>query len=232
MFYTVYKTTNKVNGKIYFGVHQTKNPEDSYLGSGILLIRAIEKHGVENFEKEVLFTFDNPEDMFAKEAELVTEEFVQQDDNYNLKVGGSGGWDYVNNQSKEKYGENCFSEFSKKGLKVLEQKYGKDWNKILRLKGRDKLEQKYGKDWPKVLGRLGMEKVKSLYGEENLGAKAWAGKKHTRETRKKMSESRKGSKNPQYGTRWIHSLEEKRSTRIPKDDPLPKGWLEGRKIKF
>ena len=41
-----------------------------------------------------------------------------------------------------------------------------------------------------------------------------------------------GKNNSQYGTRWIHSLTEKRSMRIKKSDSLPKGWLEGRKIKF
>lgn len=33
-YYTIYKTTNLINGKIYIGKHQTKDPYDSYLGSG------------------------------------------------------------------------------------------------------------------------------------------------------------------------------------------------------
>ena len=41
-----------------------------------------------------------------------------------------------------------------------------------------------------------------------------------------------GVKNSMYGKRWIHSLSEKRSTRIYKTDPLPEGWTEGRKMKF
>ena len=41
-----------------------------------------------------------------------------------------------------------------------------------------------------------------------------------------------GEGNPSYGTRWIHSLEEKRSKKIRVTDKIPKGWLEGRKIKF
>jgi len=45
-----------------------------------------------------------------------------------------------------------------------------------------------------------------------------------------MSKSQTGNKNSQYGSRWIHSLTEKKSKRIPKGDPLPEGWLEGRKI--
>jgi hypothetical protein len=52
-----------------------------------------------------------------------------------------------------------------------------------------------------------------------------------KETFKKIGHQQ-GEKNSSYGTRWIHSLVEKRSTRVKKDDPLPEGWLEGRKIKF
>lgn len=41
-----------------------------------------------------------------------------------------------------------------------------------------------------------------------------------------------GEGNSQFGTRWIHSLEEKRSMKIRVTDELPAGWIEGRKMKF
>ena len=41
-----------------------------------------------------------------------------------------------------------------------------------------------------------------------------------------------GEGNSQFGTRWIHSVEEKRSKKIRATDEIPKGWLEGRKMKF
>ena len=37
MFYTIYKTTNKISDKVYIGKHQTKDLEDGYLGSGKML---------------------------------------------------------------------------------------------------------------------------------------------------------------------------------------------------
>ena len=93
MLYTVYKTTNLINGKFYIGTHKTNDPNDDYMGSGTLLRRAIEKYGRDNFRKDVLFLLDNPADMFAKEAELVDEEFLSENNTYNLKLGGCGGFD-------------------------------------------------------------------------------------------------------------------------------------------
>lgn len=37
-----------MNGKVYVGKHQTKDLDDTYLGSGKYLNRAIKKHGREN----------------------------------------------------------------------------------------------------------------------------------------------------------------------------------------
>lgn len=47
-----------------------------------------------------------------------------------------------------------------------------------------------------------------------------------------MSESQKGNKNSQYGKRWIHSLELQKSIKIPKHDPLPDNWKEGRRVNW
>ncbi len=91
MRYTIYKTTNRLNNKFYIGKHQTENPNDSYLGSGKALLAAIKLYGRENFQKEILFDFDNELDMNLKERELITEEFVKLENTYNLGIGGEGG---------------------------------------------------------------------------------------------------------------------------------------------
>ena len=91
MFYTIYKTTNLINNKFYIGKHQTTDPNDSYYGSGKAIKEAILKYGKENFQKEILFIFQTEEEMNAKEKELITEEFVNRKDTYNMGVGGEGG---------------------------------------------------------------------------------------------------------------------------------------------
>ena len=87
-FYTVYQTTNNVNGKIYTGRHITQNLNDSYMGSGKAFKNAVKIYGIHNFSKEILFIFDNKQDMLNKEAEIVTKDFVKRKDTYNLEPGG------------------------------------------------------------------------------------------------------------------------------------------------
>lgn len=47
-----------------------------------------------------------------------------------------------------------------------------------------------------------------------------------------MSDSQSGKGNSQYGTRWIHNNTIKESTKINNNDPLPEGWVEGRKFNW
>lgn len=91
IYNTVYKTINNVNGKFYIGVHSTNNPNDSYLGSGTAINCAIEIYGEENFTKEILHIFDTREEAYKKEAELVTEDFINNPRTYNIALGGEAG---------------------------------------------------------------------------------------------------------------------------------------------
>lgn len=90
MFY-IYKITNKCNGKIYVGLHKSTSLTDTYMGSGKLIKAAIKKYGKENFIKEILEIFDNELDAIKKEEEIVTAEFVLNDNNYNIMPGGKFG---------------------------------------------------------------------------------------------------------------------------------------------
>jgi group I intron endonuclease len=90
-YYTIYQITNKLNGKVYIGKHQTKRLDDHYYGSGKKLLAAIKKYGKENFSKEILFVFETEQEMNDKEKEIITEEFVSRTDTYNVGIGGEGG---------------------------------------------------------------------------------------------------------------------------------------------
>lgn len=90
-YHIIYKTTNKLNGKFYIGKHSTDVIDDGYFGSGISLTRAIKKYGTENFTREILFIFENQNDMEIKEKELVNENLIHNKQSYNIALGGQGG---------------------------------------------------------------------------------------------------------------------------------------------
>lgn len=87
-FNYLYKITNKLNNKIYIGIHSTNNLNDKYMGSGGPLSRAKEKYGLENFEREILEFFPNGDLMNEAEAAIVTKEFIKRPDVYNAVPGG------------------------------------------------------------------------------------------------------------------------------------------------
>jgi hypothetical protein len=99
-WFYLYKIINKINHKIYIGIHRTNNIEDGYMGSGLLLKKDIEIFGIENFDKEILYYFDNESDMYKKEKEIVDHFFILREDTYNMSYGGYGGFKPINPDKK------------------------------------------------------------------------------------------------------------------------------------
>lgn len=105
MLYIVYCTNNLINNKIYIGVHRCDSSTfDGYLGNGVYANRkgtynnpsypfqaAVKKYGPENFKRTTIKEFDNAEDAFALEAEIVNAEYLKRKDVYNIALGGHGG---------------------------------------------------------------------------------------------------------------------------------------------
>lgn len=73
----VYETTNLINGKKYIGKHKRsqdlRDPDDSwYLGSGKLILQAIDKYGTENFSRKILCECVDEEDLQEKERYYIS----------------------------------------------------------------------------------------------------------------------------------------------------------------
>lgn len=88
MYHYFYKITNLINDKFYYGVHNTDNLEDGYMGSGKLLHNAYKKYGIENFKKEILKYFNTMDEAFQYEQEIVNEEMINNPNCYNVMIGG------------------------------------------------------------------------------------------------------------------------------------------------
>jgi group I intron endonuclease len=86
----IYLTTNLINNKKYIGMH-TKF-DKNYFGSGLLITRAIEKYGIENFKKEILEYANNKEELGELEKKYIEKyNAAKSKEFYNIHSGGFGG---------------------------------------------------------------------------------------------------------------------------------------------
>lgn len=89
----IYKTTNKINGKIYIGKDEKNDP--MYLGSGYILKKAIEKYGIHNFTKEILEECKSSDILEKREIFWIAKyNSTNTDIGYNITDGGTGGNTY------------------------------------------------------------------------------------------------------------------------------------------
>jgi len=94
----IYKSTNKVNGKIYIG--QTTNSLETRIKNHIKeskkdnvrrpFLKAIKKYGVENFLFEIVDHADNLDELNEKEINCISEYNSIAPNGYNITGGGQG----------------------------------------------------------------------------------------------------------------------------------------------
>lgn len=203
-YHFIYKTTNLKNGKYYVGMHSTDNLNDGYLGSGKRLRRSLKKHGKENFKFEILEFLPNRTSLKEREKEIVNLNEISKKECLNLMIGGHGGL----------YTEEHLNKVRKIGGQKLAEKIKND--KEFREKRLEDLL-----NWCKKNHKLGLHKYDNF-----------KDKHHTEESKKKISESKKGrflgDENSQFGTCWITN--EKENKKIHKGGVIPDGWKLGRFI--
>lgn len=91
-YHYIYKTTCKITGRYYIGMHSTNKLEDDYIGSGKQLWYSIRKHGLENHIKEILEILESREALRNREHQLVNTDLLNDPMCMNLITGGEGGW--------------------------------------------------------------------------------------------------------------------------------------------
>ncbi len=257
MIHSVYKTINLINQKYYIGKHSSKNPNDEYLGSGLALQRAIKKHGLENFKKEVLHLYESEVDAYNKERELLEElDGVKDPLCYNLCYGGVGFWKGATHSAEAR---DKISEGNKGKVRTEEakQKYSASKKGIPKS---DKHKQRLsevnlgktlGEDTRKKISESNMGRIQTAETREKI-SKANVGRPSIRkgiecseETKQKMSAAQKGrivteeakdklreytgEKSSQFGSIWITNGNT--NMKIKKDTIIPDGWSRGRIFK-
>lgn len=217
MYYYLYKVTNLDSNKIYIGVHKTKNLNDGYMGSGSELLNDIKTFGVDRFSKEILEFFQNSRQMFLREEEMVNFEFLKRPDVYNKRVGGRGGFDFINSKEDQSWR----SEAAKKTTKIFNSRFKSDPN----------YRKEYSEKRASIAKQI-IENPNNLFGKYP----GFTGKKHTPESLEKMRTVKKGTQqgkeNSQYGTIWItNGTVNKKILREELIEWKSKGWSPGRVLK-
>ena len=175
MYHYTYLIINLINNKVYYGVRSCEcvpKNDTKYMGSGTIIKRAIEKYGIEKFTKDVDKVFKTRDEANLYEAKIVDKEYIEREDTYNLKTGGSNG--FPNKETKIKMSEAQMGEKN--------HRYGVKASNETRKKMSIK---RSGINHP-LYGIARSDETKKKLRVANLG------KKHTKETKLKMSIANKG----------------------------------------
>ncbi len=204
-YYTNYVTENLINGKFYYGAHETFNLRDSYHGSGMALDLAINKYGIDNFKTTIVWFGETQDEMYDLEALVVDKDFIKRKDVYNLVVGERRGNPYVPR------------------TKIVSEETRR--KRSLSLMGKTRTEKQKIKFKNINLGRVHSEKsrrnmsiakrklCKHLTEEQKEHLRIInIGRKHSEETILKISLAKKGKSNHRKGKK--HSEETKEKIRL------------------
>ncbi|APC25574.1 GIY-YIG catalytic domain-containing endonuclease [Only Syngen Nebraska virus 5] len=185
-------TLTSPSGKSYVGqtirpIEERFNEHQKPSSYCVLLYRAIDKHGWDNFTVDY---YECPDDELNKhETWMIRLMGTLSPGGYNLKEGGSRG--KMSEESKKKMSE------SRSGEK--HHFYGKTHTEESKKKMSEvHIGKKLSEEAKKKLSDYNTGKILTEEHKKKL-SEAHTGKKHTGESKKKMSEAKLGDKNYLYG---------------------------------
>ena len=91
MHHIGYQTHHLPTGRYYIGIHSTDDLDDGYLGSGRAFLRAVKKHGRDQFRRHLVKEFATRAEACEWETAVVTAEVVADPRSFNCKTGGGNG---------------------------------------------------------------------------------------------------------------------------------------------
>ncbi len=206
-YHYIYKITRIDTGRFYIGMHSTDDLDDGYFGSGKIITASIKKHGKDKHTKEILEQLPSREALKLRERELVNSFLIQNSLCMNLKVGGEGGWDHLN-QGSDEHRQRC----SRAG------KIGCRHDALIKWSKSEEGRKKSGAAF------------KKLHADGKMKYNNMEGKSHSQQTKDKMSLSHSGMKNARFGQMWIYNDELRISKTIEKGSTIPENWKKGRRM--
>lgn len=150
----IYITTNLMNGKKYIGQKtlysksgELRNDINGYLGSGILLKKAINKYGEENFRREIIYLAKDKEELGLMERNFIKyHNACQSDDYYNIHEGGYGGNTMCgfSEQEMEEHKQNIKSRYEDAEYKLMfKESINQSWSDERRKKASESTKLAY-----------------------------------------------------------------------------------------
>ena len=199
----IYKTINLTNGKFYVGQQSTN--DETYLGSGKILKRAIKKYGIDCFKKEIIEECSTREELNKREVYWIK----KLNPEYNLHEGGYGGYnEFAVKQNRKRRGKTWEQIYSPEGLEKMKNI---DWN--------DKNNPFYGKTHTDENKKLNAEQARKFH----------TGRKRSEETKQKISMAQKGKVVTQEVREKISKSVSKVNKELWKDPEYREKTMRGRR---